>query len=211
MANNARKKQSSSTPTKSARAMVQQKPDLSVTEYAYLVEKLQLGLGLAKIALETEQLNHRRSRNTLEAKESEVRRMEGQRREDLRELLNLRALVAAQKKEILQLYKSEDESRGLRKECSHLAHTLKKREKTLHTVKLLVDEFEPKVEQQALELSQLKETVALSHECKVCLTEAPLLVLVPCGHTICGDCRPHVKGVCHLCRAVIRESIQLHL
>jgi hypothetical protein len=137
--------------------------------------------------------------------------MEGQRREDLRELVHLRALVAAQKKEILQLYKSEDESQGLRKECSHLARTLKQREKTLDAVNLLVDKFEPLQEQRLLEMTRLKETLALSRECKVCLTEAPLLVLVPCGHTICGDCRPHLKGTCHLCRAVIRESIQLHL
>jgi DNA-directed RNA polymerase beta subunit len=181
------------------------------TENDLLVKKMRLEMELAKLALETEQLNHRRSKLTLETKESEVRRLDGQRREDLRELVNLRALVAAQKKEILMLYKSEDESQRLRKECSRLASTLKKREKTLDMVKLLVDEFEPKFEQQTLRLTQLTEEVTLSRECKVCLQEAPLFVLVPCGHTVCGDCRPHLKGACHLCRGDIRQTIKLHL
>jgi len=214
MANNARKNKSSSTKgtqTVVVKAEPVKQNTQSDDENDLFLKKLRLELQLAKLALETEQLNHRRSRLTLETKESEVRRLEGQRREDLRELIDLRALVAAQKKEILILYISEEELQGLRKEYSRLASTFKKREKTLDKVKLLVDEIGVKFDQQTLQLTQVKETLTLSRECKVCLQEASLFVLVPCGHTVCGDCRPHLKGSCHLCRGDIRQTIKLHL
>jgi hypothetical protein len=47
-------------------------------------------------------------------------------------------------------------------------------------------------------------------QCAICLTEPVITVIVPCGHTFCGNCIKKQNTSCYICRGTIRERIKLY-
>ena len=46
-------------------------------------------------------------------------------------------------------------------------------------------------------------------QCAICLTDPISTVIVPCGHTFCGNCIKKQNTTCYICRGTIRERVKL--
>ena len=47
--------------------------------------------------------------------------------------------------------------------------------------------------------------------CPICFEENAEYVVVPCGHVLCGTCRPQLHRECFVCRARLDQIIRLYL
>jgi hypothetical protein len=62
------------------------------------------------------------------------------------------------------------------------------------------------------EISQLFRFLDLQDKeplCSICLTESVGFALVPCGHTLCGNCLKRQTNICYMCRNTVREKVKI--
>lgn len=65
---------------------------------------------------------------------------------------------------------------------------------------------------QCLEISTNLDQLKMSFKCQICLTLDVTHVLVPCGHTFCGDCSSRLtQNKCPYCRSAIQRRNKFYL
>lgn len=63
---------------------------------------------------------------------------------------------------------------------------------------------------QVITLQNMIKSENSEPNCSICLTESVGNVLVPCGHTFCGNCTKKQNTTCFICRTKIRERVKLY-
>lgn len=46
--------------------------------------------------------------------------------------------------------------------------------------------------------------------CDICMANKKDIVLVPCGHTLCKECRPNIEK-CHFCNSKINGHLEIYI